>query len=170
MKMPLRYIPARSLSQSPLPSILLNNARYLSSGSPVLASHSNILRDAENTLHSPLKLHYILERAPAAATQRAPLLLVHGLLGSSTNYRSLLPRLQTELHRDVYALDLRNHGRSPHSPVMTYKSMVDDLDHFFTEHNINNPILLGHSLGGKVAKAVGTNLFVLLDGGLDKKV
>lgn len=48
------------------------------------------------------------------------------------------------------SLDLRNHGQSPHSEEFDYKVMVDDLEEFLTEHQLEDPIIIGHSMGGKV--------------------
>lgn len=78
-----------------------------------------------------------------------PLVILHGLLGSSRNWLNV-GKMLSELF-DVYLLDLRNHGNSPHTNTMDYNEMVDDLLIWVNEHNINNFYLLGHSLGGKVA-------------------
>ena len=51
----------------------------------------------------------------------------------------------------MYAIDQRNHGLSPHSDVFTYDAMADDIHEFIETHNLQNPILLGHSMGGKTA-------------------
>jgi pimeloyl-ACP methyl ester carboxylesterase len=52
---------------------------------------------------------------------------------------------------DVYVLDQRNHGQSPQSDNFNYLALTDDLFDFLDEHEIENPILIGHSMGGKVA-------------------
>ena len=52
---------------------------------------------------------------------------------------------------EVFAIDLRNHGRSPHSDVFTYQDMSDDIVEFMRDHDIPQATILGHSLGGKVA-------------------
>lgn len=51
----------------------------------------------------------------------------------------------------MYALDLRNHGDSPHSPQHDYISMAMDVEHFIDTKKIPNPTLIGHSMGAKVA-------------------
>ena len=53
-------------------------------------------------------------------------MILHGLLGSANNWRSLINRDDLLAGRFVCALDLRNHGRSPHSDSMTYKEMAAD--------------------------------------------
>jgi esterase len=78
-----------------------------------------------------------------------PLILIHGFLGSSDNWRSMSSRLAADYR--VYAVDLRNHGRSPHSRVMNYPIMAQDLREFIDDHRLASPFVLGHSMGGKVA-------------------
>ncbi len=78
-----------------------------------------------------------------------PLVIVHGLYGSSDNWINIGKRL-AEKHT-VYMLDQRNHGRSPFADSHTYNDLRDDLTEFFELHNIEKATLLGHSMGGKVA-------------------
>src|SRR6266545_3349925 len=78
-----------------------------------------------------------------------PLILIHGFLGSSDNWRSMSSRLAAGYR--VYAVDLRNHGRSPHSRVMNYPIMAQDVREFIDDHRLASPFVLGHSMGGKVA-------------------
>ena len=51
----------------------------------------------------------------------------------------------------VHLIDLRKHGRSPHSDEFSYEVMCGDVLEYMEDNNIINPIILGHSLGGKVA-------------------
>lgn len=81
--------------------------------------------------------------------QGMPIVIVHGLYGSSDNWINIGKRL-AEKHT-VYMLDQRNHGRSPFSESHTYNDLRDDLEAFFEQHQIDKAILLGHSMGGKVA-------------------
>ena len=78
-----------------------------------------------------------------------PLVIVHGLYGSSDNWLNIGKRL-AEKHT-VYMIDQRNHGRSPFSNSHTFNNMRNDLSEFFEKHNIEKATLLGHSMGGKVA-------------------
>lgn len=55
------------------------------------------------------------------------------------------------LPRQVVTVDARNHGGSPHSPLMTYEAMSLDVQHLLTHLGITKCILLGHSMGGKTA-------------------
>lgn len=75
-----------------------------------------------------------------------PLIIVHGLFGSSDNWLSIAKELSGF---KVYLPDLRNHGQSPHSDVFTYEAMSEDLNEFLSDHAIDNPVIAGHSMGGK---------------------
>ena len=66
-----------------------------------------------------------------------PLMIIHGLFGSSDNWGMLGKKFAEKF--TVYLIDLRNHGRSPHSPTMNYELMADDLhevDTWIMELNI----------------------------------
>lgn len=80
---------------------------------------------------------------------KPPLVLIHGLLGSSRNWVSVGKALVE--HFEVFAIDLRNHGDSPHLDSMDFGEITDDVLAFFDEHGLEGVHLLGHSLGGKVA-------------------
>jgi len=77
-----------------------------------------------------------------------PLLILHGLFGSSRNWHSISQRL-SEYH--VYVPDARNHGMSPWAEPMNYAAMVADVLAFIEEHNLGRAIVCGHSMGGKTA-------------------
>jgi esterase len=83
-----------------------------------------------------------------------PLVLLHGLLGSSRNWQTAGADLAAALARPVVALDLRNHGRSPHAAAMDYPEMVADVLAWLDARGWREIDLLGHSLGGKVAMAL----------------
>jgi len=78
-----------------------------------------------------------------------PLIILHGIFGISDNWVTLGKRLAEKF--SVYIPDLRNHGQSPHSPTFNYVAMADDLMEFIDEHDLKNPMIIGHSMGGKVA-------------------
>jgi pimeloyl-ACP methyl ester carboxylesterase len=78
-----------------------------------------------------------------------PMIILHGLFGSSDNWLT-----QAKLfapHYKVLSLDLVNHGQSPHSDAFDYPSMVNDLREFIDDHEIREPVIVGHSMGGKAA-------------------
>ena len=79
-----------------------------------------------------------------------PLIILHGLFGLNDNWQSFSKQI-TENNIAVYAVDLRNHGSSPHDSVFDYDSMADDVFAFISKHDLQNVNIMGHSLGGKVA-------------------
>lgn len=81
--------------------------------------------------------------------QGTPLVILHGLFGYSDNWQTLAKRW-AEHHR-VILVDLRNHGRSPHSEQHTYELMSADVLRLFDDLTLQDATLLGHSMGGKVA-------------------
>jgi esterase len=83
------------------------------------------------------------------AGEGSPVALLHGLFGAAQNLRDLQRRLAGR-HR-VLALDLRNHGASPHAAAMDYTTMAADVIETLASHDALPTALLGHSMGGKVA-------------------
>ncbi len=76
-----------------------------------------------------------------------PLIIVHGLYGSSDNWQTVGKALANRY--TVYLIDQRNHGRSPHSEIHDYPSMRDDLIEFMDLLEIPKAVFVGHSMGGK---------------------
>lgn len=83
------------------------------------------------------------------AGQGQPLLILHGLFGSLDNWGAQVKALAA--HFRVFAIDLRNHGRSPWSDEMDYASLCEDLVQFLDQHQLESAMVLGHSMGGKAA-------------------
>lgn len=77
------------------------------------------------------------------------LIILHGLYGMSDNWVTLARQMAEKF--EVFIPDMRNHGQSPQSPTHSYPAMAEDVLEFMTEHNMEKPIILGHSMGGKVA-------------------
>ena len=75
--------------------------------------------------------------------------VLHGLFGSGKNWRSFAGSLEDDFQ--VWTLDARNHGDSPHADSMSYQQMAEDVARFFVENELENVVLLGHSMGGKTA-------------------
>ena len=91
--------------------------------------------------------------APAPAgdpRRRVPVVLLHGLFGRALNLGRLLRMFARE--RRAVALDLRSHGDSPHGPLRI-REMAADVLETLDRHGIGRAVLIGHSLGGKVAMA-----------------
>ena len=79
-----------------------------------------------------------------------PFLIIHGYLGMSDNWKTLSTQFAAEGFQ-MHLLDMRNHGRSFHSDEFNYEVMVQDVLEYVSENNLEQFILLGHSMGGKVA-------------------
>ena len=73
---------------------------------------------------------------------------MHGVFGSGDNWQTL-GRKWSETYC-VHLLDMRNHGKSPHSDAFSYELMSDDLQEYMEAHHIEKALILGHSMGGKV--------------------
>ncbi len=78
-----------------------------------------------------------------------PLVILHGLYGSSDNWMSIARQLADDYR--VILPDQRNHGESPHSPVHNYPALIADLEAFVRDRELDHFILMGHSMGGKTA-------------------
>ncbi len=78
-----------------------------------------------------------------------PLIILHGLYGSSDNWLSIGNSLADRF--EVYLVDLRNHGRSPHDQVHTYEAIREDLLGLIDKLGLDKVVLAGHSMGGKAA-------------------
>jgi esterase len=81
-----------------------------------------------------------------------PLLVLHGLFGSSSNWRGVARQL-ADTHT-VYSVDLRNHGASPWADSMAYTEMADDVLQLMDRLGLKQAAVLGHSMGGKTAMAL----------------
>ena len=92
-----------------------------------------------------LAVKYHETRAPGRDSPA--LVILHGLFGSANNWRRLAQQLSSDY--PVHALDLRNHGASPHHPHMTYANMAGDVAGYLDHALTRPPVLIGHSMGEK---------------------
>jgi esterase len=90
-----------------------------------------------------MKLHY------QESGEGIPLIIIHGLFGSADNWRSMA-KYFSRFYR-VVSVDLRNHGRSPHSDEQNFTIMAEDIHELCEDLRLDQVNILGHSLGGKVA-------------------
>lgn len=90
--------------------------------------------------------------AAGAASPGEPMLLLHGLFGSAVNWHGIASRLGAG--RELLAVDLRNHGASPHAPRMDYPAMAEDLHALLDARGWPAATVVGHSMGGKAAMAL----------------
>lgn len=88
-----------------------------------------------------MKLHY------RKYGEGQPLIILHGLFGSSDNWQTLGKKFAENF--EVYLVDQRNHGHSPKSDDFNYQLLSDDLYNLIRYLELENIILVGHSMGGK---------------------
>lgn len=80
---------------------------------------------------------------------RPPLIILHGLWGASDNWLPVANLLSSDFY--VILPDLRNHGQSPHSPILDYEVMSNDITSLVAQLNLSQqPFIAGHSMGGKI--------------------
>jgi len=84
-----------------------------------------------------------------------PFVILHGFLGMSDNWKSLGIQF-AEAGFQVHLIDQRNHGHSFWSNEFNYEVLAEDLKTYCEYYNLNNIILLGHSMGGKTAMTFAT--------------
>lgn len=84
-----------------------------------------------------------------------PVILLHGLFGSLVNWQRIARNLSTDHH--VIVPDLRNHGRSPHAPDVSYPAMATDILQLLDELGLTEATFIGHSMGGKLAMWLALN-------------
>ncbi len=77
-----------------------------------------------------------------------PMVILHGVFGSSDNLFTVSKNI-ADSGFGVFTVDARNHGQSPRDDRFNYDVMADDLNEFLIQQDIKNPIILGHSMGGK---------------------
>jgi pimeloyl-ACP methyl ester carboxylesterase len=81
-----------------------------------------------------------------------PVVILHGLYGSSDNWMTIARMLEKEF--ELFIPDQRNHGKSPHSKEFNYTLLTQDVVDFFSQQQITKAVIIGHSMGGKVAMHV----------------
>ncbi len=84
-----------------------------------------------------------------------PFVILHGFLGMSDNWKTLGKQF-AEDNFEVHLIDQRNHGRSFHDSEINYEVLAEDLKQYCDEYELENIILLGHSMGGKAAMLFAT--------------
>jgi len=88
--------------------------------------------------------------SPPTSSSRSTI-VIHGLFGAASNWRSVSTRIAEISRSNVFLLDMRNHGASPHTNEMDYNTMMSDVHAFINKHSLGLTSVIGHSMGGKVA-------------------
>ncbi len=84
-----------------------------------------------------------------------PFVILHGFLGMGDNWKTL-GRQFSEQGFEVHLVDQRNHGRSFHDDNFSYEVLIEDLKYYCEKKNLEDIVLLGHSMGGKTAMLFAT--------------
>jgi esterase len=91
-----------------------------------------------------------MKLAVAEAGEGPPLIILHGLYGSSRNWATAAKRLSGRWR--TLCLDLRNHGASPWADGVAYRAMAEDVLETLAAAGVEEPpVVIGHSMGGKTA-------------------
>ena len=91
-----------------------------------------------------------------------PFIVLHGFLGMSDNWKTLGKQFAAEGYQ-VHLVDQRNHGHSFRSDDFSYDLIVEDLNAYCEHHQLEDFVLLGHSMGGKAAMNFATTYPELVD-------
>lgn len=99
----------------------------------------------------PIKMSYATYESTIAPNNISPLIVMHGLFGSKSNWKSLCKAIQKKSNpsRKVIAVDARNHGESDHNENHTYAHMAEDIRAFYDQLGVKKATLMGHSMGGR---------------------
>jgi pimeloyl-ACP methyl ester carboxylesterase len=84
-----------------------------------------------------------------------PIVILHGIFGSCDNWLTI-GKVLGQNYR-VFMLDARNQGHSPHADSFDYEVMAADVLEFVEDNQLDQPILIGHSMGGKVMMQFALN-------------
>eukprot|EP01102_Stenamoeba_stenopodia_P018738 TRINITY_DN6931_c0_g2_i2.p1 TRINITY_DN6931_c0_g2~~TRINITY_DN6931_c0_g2_i2.p1 ORF type:complete len:146 (-),score=14.81 TRINITY_DN6931_c0_g2_i2:810-1205(-) len=109
----------------------------------------------------PVAMHFqcLANNIASASKNVTTFVFLHGLLGSFHNFRitnkMLLDKYKTPIK--IYSLDIRNHGKSPHTSTHTYDEMCADLKLFLDDQSIDSAVIVGLSMGGKMAMKFALN-------------
>lgn len=95
--------------------------------------------------------YQVLEDERTKKSTANPIIISHGVIGQSLNWKSVSKCLFEELNppRKIYVVDNRNHGNSPHTSDHTYELMTEDTLQLYSTLGLKEAVLLGHSMGGR---------------------
>mmetsp|Transcript_17377 Transcript_17377/g.34669 ORF Transcript_17377/g.34669 Transcript_17377/m.34669 type:complete len:392 (+) Transcript_17377:43-1218(+) len=154
--------PRSSLSKIPITPLTSFNSIYMQRH-PTTFSSSTRRALSTTTSEDIVQLSYSEFQPSNKGTTTSqqhhpPVILLHGLLGNKRNFASLASSLSTQLQnpRSIYTVDLRNHGENTHDwkNTMSYSEMVRDVLAFMDKISSEEAVIVGHSMGGKVAQSL----------------
>jgi pimeloyl-ACP methyl ester carboxylesterase len=134
----------RGVLAARLPGVIAGGSRWSASASAAAASTGAAVKLSAKV---PVRFK---NKLPSA--DKPPCVILHGMLGSASNWRGLLARGDLfDSDQYIAAVDLRNHGSSEHASTMTYPEMCKDVIEYSRMLGVDKAHIIGHSMGGKVA-------------------
>ncbi|KAL1440687.1 hypothetical protein MTO96_009237 [Rhipicephalus appendiculatus] len=108
---------------------------------------------SSNTINGAVRLSYSLHKSRDEATASAlpPIVASDGLFGRKENLAKVCKALASATGRNVFAVDMRNQGDSPHTEDMNYALTTADLELFLQDRGVSKAAFVGHSFAGRVA-------------------
>lgn len=111
--------------------------------------------------YEPIEMSFTHYPAENPIPNQPPFVMIHGLFGNKMNLMST-GNLLKKRGIEIYSLDLRNHGTSPHSEEMNFIAIRNDIKAFLDSKGITECDIFGFSLGGR------STMFTILDESLQK--
>ncbi|CAG9815156.1 unnamed protein product [Phaedon cochleariae] len=132
----------------------LKNSLSLKFSYPISTNIKLSVRHVSNTeTLEPVKMSYASYESTVSEghDQASPLIIMHGLFGSKSNWNSLCKAYNQKSNppRKIIAIDARNHGDSPHNEHHSYAHLAADIKALFEQLSISKATLMGHSMGGR---------------------
>ncbi|XP_067015195.1 sn-1-specific diacylglycerol lipase ABHD11 isoform X2 [Anabrus simplex] len=139
-----------------IPSILTyqrNTLRYFGS----TGKHASVSGDDREgsfkigSTIKPIKMAYSSYEStnPTVSSSDWPVIIMHGLMGSKSNWNSLSKVIHSKTKRKIFAVDARNHGESPHTAELSYHHLAEDVRALMQDLGIKQGLMIGHSMGGR---------------------
>lgn len=104
------------------------------------------------------QIYYTHQSGPA---ERPTLMLIHGAGGRHTDWPAKVRFLS---NTSTYALDLPGHAKSDKPGRDTIDDYADDVLAFIQAQNLQNVVLVGHSMGGAIAQTMALRQIPALAG------
>ncbi|KAL0266382.1 UNVERIFIED_CONTAM: hypothetical protein PYX00_008934 [Menopon gallinae] len=111
--------------------------------------------EAVQQIIEPIKMAYTsYEATKLNDDKHVPVIIMHGLLGSKSNWNSLSKAIHNKTKKKIIAVDARNHGESPHTKELTYNHLAADVRALVSDLNLTKATMIGHSMGGRTMMLV----------------
>ncbi|KAK6198125.1 Alpha/Beta hydrolase protein [Scheffersomyces amazonensis] len=145
-------------------SFKYDTVRYLNQSGWFFSRHKHLFKTFKLDSIPKLPYHETIELSyqqykPSKTfeidTNLSPIVMLHGFLGSKQNYGTVARHITQLTRHPVYGVDMRNHGQSMHAGPHDYYHLALDVIKVLQDKNWNDAILVGHSMGAKVAMIVG---------------